>query len=81
MTRQEILKKVRRIVAETLFIEESDVYEEDSLQSDLEMDSLDKVLLFETIQGAFNIDISDIEALCIETIEEVVDKVAEKLAN
>ncbi len=78
MTRQEILKTVRKVVAETLFIEEDGILEESSLQADLGADSLDEVSLLMAIQDAFTIEIPDEEALKIKTIKEVVDKVAEK---
>ena len=56
---QEILEKVRSIVAEQLSVDAAEVKPESNFQNDLGADSLDTVELVMALEEAFDIEIPD----------------------
>lgn len=71
MNEQEIFEKVKVIVVEQLGVEEK-VRKEATFVDDLSADSLDIVELVMSIEEEFDIEIADVEAEKIVTIEDVV---------
>jgi acyl carrier protein len=68
-----VFEKVKKLIAEQLDVEESEIKLESSFQGDLEADSLDVVELIMAIEDEFEIEIPDEEAEKILTVKNAVD--------
>ncbi len=75
---EEVLSKVKSIVAEKLGIEEDKIRPESAFADDLDADSLDIVDLIMALEEEFNIEIPDEEAEKIATVGDAVDYIEEK---
>ena len=73
MEREDLLKKIRAIVADKLSISEDQVTESASFIDDLGADSLDTVELVMALEEEFGIEIQDEEAEKITTIQQAID--------
>jgi acyl carrier protein len=73
MERDELLKKVKAIVADKLSIGEDQVTEEASFIEDLGADSLDTVELVMALEDEFNLDIPDEDAEKLTTVGKAMD--------
>ncbi len=65
--------KIRKIIAEQLGVEESQVVDDASFIEDLGADSLDTVELVMTLEEEFECEIPDEEAEKIKTVKQVTD--------
>ena len=81
MTNEEIVKQVKAIIVDKLGVEESEVTESANFTNDLGADSLDTVELLMEFERVFGIKIPDEETTAIATVQDAIDKVAEKIAN
>jgi acyl carrier protein len=81
MTRDELLKKVKEIVAEKLGISENQVTEDASFIDDLGADSLDTVELVMALEDEFGMDIPDEEAEKLTTVGKAIDYIQSKLSQ
>jgi len=73
MSNDELVQKVRDIIAESLGVKKNDVVGAASFIDDLNADSLDIVELVMTIEKEFDIEIPDDEAEKIRTVQDAVD--------
>jgi len=73
-----IEENVKRIIAEQLSVEESQVKPEASFINDLGADSLDTVELIMALEEEFGIEISDEEAEKIQTVQAAIDFIKSK---
>jgi acyl carrier protein len=73
MERDELLKKVKAIVADKLSIGEDQVTEEASFIDDLGADSPDTVELVMALEDEFNLDIPDEDAEKLTTVGKAMD--------
>ncbi|HLY32301.1 MAG TPA: acyl carrier protein [Ktedonobacterales bacterium] len=72
-SKEEILTKLKPIIADQLSVEEKDVTENASFTEDLNADSLDLVEMIMSLEEKFDIKISDEDAEKITTVGEAVD--------
>ena len=76
-SKEEILAKLRPVIAEQLGVDEGDVTESASFTEDLNADSLDLVELIMSLEEQFKLQISDEDAEKITTVGEAVDYIYE----
>jgi len=81
MEREELLKKIKAIVADKLSISEDQVTEEASFIDDLGADSLDTVELVMALEDEFDLDIPDDDAEKMTTVGKAIDYVLNFLQN
>ncbi len=79
MQREELLKKVRAIVADKLSISQDQVTEAASFIEDLGADSLDTVELVMALEDEFGLDIPDDEAEKLTTVGKAMDYITSKV--
>ena len=65
--------KVKKIIAEKLGVDPSDVVPQASFIDDLGADSLDLVELIMSMEEAFEIEISDEDAEKLKTVQDAID--------
>jgi acyl carrier protein len=75
MEREELLQKIKAIVADKLSIGEDQVTEEASFIDDLGADSLDTVELVMALEDEFDMDIPDEDAEKMTTVGKAIDYV------
>jgi acyl carrier protein len=73
MNRDELLKKMKTIVADKLSISEEQVTEEASFIEDLGADSLDTVELVMALEDEFALDIPDEDAEKLTTVGKAME--------
>jgi acyl carrier protein len=77
MASEEMVARLRKIVAEQLGVEESQVVPSASFADDLKADSLDLVELIMSLEEEFGLEISDEEAEQIGTVSDAVEYIVE----
>ena len=77
MSKEDILTKLRPVIAEQLGVDESEVKEDASFTEDLNADSLDLVELIMSLEEQFKLQISDEDAEKLTTVGEAVDYISE----
>jgi len=77
MEAEEILGKLKTIISDRLGFDESEITPECNLRKDLCFDSLDEIEFIIDIEGEFGLSILDEQVEGIETIQQVVDLIAE----
>jgi acyl carrier protein len=80
MSKEEILAKLKPIVAEQLGVEESQVTEDASFTEDLNADSLYLVELIMSLEEQYKLQISDEDAEKITTVGEAVDYISDHMS-
>lgn len=78
MDEQEILEKVKDIIADKLDADSGEVTTESRFQEDLGADSLDVVELIMGLEDEFGVEISDEEAEGIRTVGDAVKFITDK---
>ncbi|NLB51152.1 MAG: acyl carrier protein [Clostridiaceae bacterium] len=73
MTKQEILARIRTILADQLSIDEESIEMASSIIEDLNADSLDIVEMVMSLESEFDMQIMDEEAERIRSVGDAVD--------
>ncbi|MBQ7151355.1 MAG: acyl carrier protein [Synergistaceae bacterium] len=79
MTRDEVIEKLKTIVAEGLGVEKDQVTEDKSFVEDLGADSLDIVELIMGLEDTFGIEIPDEDAEKLTSVGEALRYTLEKI--
>ncbi|QCI20488.1 acyl carrier protein [Buchnera aphidicola (Brachycaudus cardui)] len=74
-----IEKRIKKIITEKLDIKEEDIFNSASFINDLGADSLDIVELIMALEEEFNLEISDEAAEKINTIQQSIDYIKNRL--
>jgi acyl carrier protein len=77
MDQDSIEERLKRIIAEQLGVDESQVTRDASFEEDLNADSLDLVELIMSLEEEFGIEISEEDAEGIKTVGDATDYVRE----
>lgn len=77
MSKEEILAKLKPVIAEQLGVDEGEVTDTASFTEDLNADSLDLVELIMSLEEQFGLQISDEDAEKLTTVGEAVDYIYE----
>ncbi len=80
MEREDLLKKIRTIVADKLSISEDQITEEASYIEDLGADSLDTVELVMALEDEFGLDFPDEDAEKMTTVGKAIDYILAHLS-
>lgn len=70
---EDIMDRIKKIVADRLDVEEDKIKPETSFKDDLEADSLDVVELVMELEDEFDLEISDDDAEKIATVGDVIN--------
>lgn len=81
MSQDEILEKVKKIVADQLEVDLANVKPEANFANDLGADSLDTVELVMALEEEFEIEIPDEAAEGITTVQEAVNYISSQSAS
>lgn len=81
MSQDEILKTVKKIVADQLEVDLEKVIPESNFANDLGADSLDTVELVMALEEEFEIEIPDEQAENITTVQAAVDYIKGQVAT
>ncbi|PTQ54899.1 MAG: Acyl carrier protein [Hydrogenibacillus schlegelii] len=76
----ELMQKIRTVIAEQLGVDEAQVTPEASFKDDLGADSLDLVELVMRFEEEFDMEISDEDAEKINTVQDVLDYIRARQA-
>lgn len=76
-----VLERLQKIIVEQLGVDNDQVTPDASITDDLGADSLDRVELVMAIEGEFNIEISDEDAEKIETVQDAINYIQEKVES
>lgn len=72
-----VFEKLKKIIAEQLDVNESDITMESSFQEDLDADSLDIVELIMAIEDEFDLEIDDEAAEKMSKVKDAVEYIQE----
>lgn len=74
----ELFKKITEIISRNIDWPD-EIRPEERLKEDLEIDSLDVILIINEIEDEFNITVDQQEIRCLGTVQDIVDKLRQKL--
>ena len=73
MDRSEVEARVRKVIAQVLKIDESEVGADANFIFDLGADSVQSVLLVAAFEEEFDVELEEDEALSVQTVSDAVD--------
>lgn len=80
MKKEDILAKLKEIIASIMKTDVSGVSRESRLKEDLRADSLDKINMLMALEEAYDIEMDEEEALTFKTVGDVVDYLVKELS-
>lgn len=72
-----VLDQIKKILVETMYIEEEKVTLDAKLKDDLNLDSLDSVELIMSAEEEFGIEIPDEDVMNFKTVNDIVNYIEE----
>lgn len=78
---QEDIQKIKKIIIERVWVDESEIIPEASLKDDLDFDSLDFIELIMVLEKDFRIHIDNEEMEDIQTVANLYEAVSIRLAQ
>ena len=81
ITEQTVFEELKKIIAETLRVDENSIKLDSSLTTELDAESLDIVEIIASIEEEFDIEIPDEEAERKVTVGQVIKYIKDKLAS
>ena len=72
-------ENTRKIIAEVLDVQETEILPETSLANDLGADSLDFIALLQAFEAEFNIQIPDADVSELKTVADIIKYVESKI--
>ena len=80
MKKEDILEKLKEIIASIMKTDVSGVSRESRLKEDLRADSLDKINMLMALEEAYDIEMDEEEALTFKTVGDAVDYLVKELS-
>lgn len=80
MKKEDILEKLKEIIASIMKTDVSGASRESRLKEDLRADSLDKINMLMALEEAYDIEMDEEEALTFKTVGDVVDYLVKELS-
>ncbi len=78
MDKADIAARIKEIIADKVGVLEEDVSEKSRFIDDLDADSLDLVEIVMAVEAEFKVEITEDEALSIETVGQAIDLIFTK---
>ncbi len=78
MDKADIAARIKEIIADKVGVLEEDVSEKSRFIDDLDADSLDLVEIVMAVEAEFKVEITEDEALSIETVGQAIDLILTK---
>ena len=72
-----VLDQIKKILVETMYIEEEKITLDAKLKDDLNLDSLDSVELIMSAEEEFGIEIPDEDVMNFKTVNDIVNYIEE----
>lgn len=79
MKKEDILAKLKEIIADIMKIDVSGITEASRLKEDLKADSLDKINMLMALEETYDIEMDEEEALAFKTVGDVAEYLAKQL--
>lgn len=79
MKKEDILAKLKEIIADIMKIDVSGITEASRLKEDLRADSLDKINMLMALEETYDIEMDEEEALAFKTVGDVAEYLAKQL--
>lgn len=79
MKKEDILAKLKEIIADIMKIDVSGITEASRLKEDLKADSLDKINMLMALEETYDIEMDEEEALAFQTVGDVAEYLAKQL--
>ena len=73
MKKEDILAKLKEIIADIMKIDVSGITEASRLKEDLRADSLDKINMLMALEETYDIEMDEEEALAFQTVGDVAE--------
>ncbi len=80
MERDDIKKRVTKVIAQVLKVEEGQIGEEQSFAADLGAESVQSVELMAGFEEEFDIEMDEDEALEVQTVGGAIDFIAKQIS-
>jgi len=74
----ELFKRITEIISRNIDWTD-EIKPEDRLKEDLEIDSLDVILIVNEIEDEFSVTVDQQEFSCLGSVQDIIDKLREKL--
>ncbi len=79
MKKEDILAKLKEIIADIMKIDVSGITEASRLKEDLKADSLDKINMLMALEETYDIEMDEEEALAFQTVGDVAEYLVKQL--